>query len=65
MDIKKPHPLKGAEVMLKYFDKTFADFTNSYDYDRPLSEDDERNRNQIWICWWQGLEQAPEIDKYV
>lgn len=55
--------LKKHEVMLKYFDKTFADFTDSYDYNRPLAEDDERNRNRIWICWWQGLEQAPEIVK--
>lgn len=55
--------LKKHEVMLKYFDKAFTDFTNSYDYDRPLADDDEGNRNHIWICWWQGLEQAPEIVK--
>lgn len=55
--------LKKHEVMLEYFDKTFADFTDSYDYDRPLAEDDERDRNHIWICWWQGFEQAPEIVK--
>lgn len=55
--------LKKHEVMLKYFDRTFADFTSSYDYNRPLAEDDEKNRNHIWICWWQGWEQAPEIVK--
>ena len=46
--------LKKHEVMLKYFDRTFADFTSSYDYNRPLAEDDERNMNHICICWWQG-----------
>lgn len=57
----KKRLLKKHEVMLRYYEKTFADFTESYDYDRPLPEDDEKNRNHIWICWWQGLEQAPEI----
>lgn len=55
--------LKKHKVMFEYFDKTFADFSDSYDYNRPLAVDDERNRNHIWVCWWQGLEQAPEIVK--
>ena len=55
--------LKKHEVMLKYFEKTFADFTDSYDYDRPLAEDDEAKRGHIWVCWWQGWDQAPEIVK--
>ena len=59
----KSRLLKKHEVMLKYFEKTFSDFTDSYDYDRPLADDDVKNRNHIWICWWQGWEQAPEIVK--
>ena len=59
----KKRLLKKHEVMLKYFDKTFSEFTNSYDYNRPLAEDDERYRDRIWICWWQGWDQAPEIVK--
>lgn len=59
----KKRLLTKHEVMLKYFDKTFEDFTNSYDFNRPLAEDDEKNRENIWICWWQGWEHAPEIVK--
>lgn len=55
--------LKKHEVMMEYFDKTFNNFTNAYDYDRQLEEDNEKDRNRIWVCWWQGLEQAPEIVK--
>ena len=57
----KKRLLKKHDIMMKYYEKTFAEFANSYDYYRPLAEDEERNRNHIWICWWQGLENAPEI----
>ncbi len=51
------------EVMLEYFEKTFGDFFDKYDYDRPLPEDDPALRDCIWICWWQGLDSAPELVK--
>ena len=51
------------EVMNTYFEKTFRDFTEAYDYDRPLSDCDPSMKNRIWICWWQGIENAPDLVK--
>lgn len=28
-----------------------------------MPECDEKMRNKIWVCWWQGLDNAPEIVK--
>ncbi len=52
---------KKHEVMLEYFEKEFAEFSEAYDYDRPLPQDDPELRDRIWVCWWQGLEKAPEL----
>lgn len=49
------------EVMLEYFKKTFEDFFDKYDFDRPLPENDLSIRDCIWVCWWQGLDSAPEL----
>lgn len=59
----KKRLLKKHEIMLQYFEKKYADFLASYDYDCPLRLADPSKRNKIWICWWQGLENAPELVK--
>lgn len=46
-----------------FFEKEFDDFNNTY---IPSIEDDcekKEYQNCIWICWWQGLDNAPEIVK--
>ena len=55
--------LKKHEVMRRYFEKTYAPFLETYDFDKALPQSDPRLRDRIWICWWQGWEQAPEIVK--
>lgn len=55
--------IKKHEIMMEYFEKTFRDFCRTYDYNRPLPEDESSLHNRIWICWWQGLDNAPEIVK--
>lgn len=49
------------EIMLDYFKKTFGDFFDKYDFDRPLPESDLSVQDCIWVCWWQGLDSAPEL----
>lgn len=51
------------ETMLAYFKKTFGDFFDKYDFDRSLPKSDLAIRDRIWICWWQGIDEAPEIVK--
>ena len=62
---QKKHLLKKHEVMLKYYKKTFADFLETYDYkqNQELNQSKSQYSECIWVCWWQGLDQAPEIVK--
>lgn len=62
---QKEHLLKKHEVMLKYYKKTFADFFKTYDYkkNQELNRSKSQYSDCIWVCWWQGLDQAPEIVK--
>lgn len=53
--------LKKHEVMRTYFDRRFQNFLTNYDYNRVLPDNDPQLRQRIWICWWQGVDQAPEI----
>lgn len=58
----KKHLLKKHEVMLKYYEKIFFYFLNSYIY-KPKRDNEKDMSDCVWVCWWQGLEQAPEIVK--
>lgn len=53
--------LRKHEVMLSFFEKTMSEYLAAYNYDRPLPEKDRNLQNHIWICWWQGMDNAPEL----
>lgn len=55
--------LRKHAVMRQYFDRTYGEFLALYDFDQELPGNDSALRNRIWMCWWQGLEQAPDIVK--
>lgn len=57
----KKHLLQKHETMIKYFDVEFKDFLKEYNYNHVLNQQDKNYENVIWICWWQGIENAPEI----
>ena len=63
-ETRKNHLLRKHDIMIRYYEKTFGDFLKTYDYDHknkklPKSE----YSDCIWVCWWQGLEWAPELVK--
>ena len=63
-ETRKRHLLRKHDIMIRYYEKTFGDFLKTYDYnhgnqDLPASE----YSDCIWVCWWQGMEQAPELVK--
>ena len=63
-ETRKNHLLRKHDIMIRYYEKTFGDFLKTYDYDHknkklPKSE----YSDCIWVCWWQGLERAPELVK--
>lgn len=53
--------LKKHAVMRRYFDKTYGDFLASYPFPDVIPDRDNGLGEGIWMCWWQGLDQAPEI----
>lgn len=61
---RKKHLLRKHDIMIRYYEKTFGDFLKTYDYNHGnqiLSKSEYADC--IWICWWQGLKQAPELVK--
>lgn len=54
---------KKHEVMLKYIEVMFEDFIKNYNFNPTLLEENEELHNRVWICWWQGLDNAPQIVK--
>ena len=55
--------IKKHEIMLDYFEKTIGDFFDGYNYDEMLLNTDVSLSECIWICWWQGVDNAPNIVK--
>lgn len=57
----KSHLLHKHKIMNEFFDKIFNDFTPNVELCE-LNES-ENKANNIWICWWQGIENMPKIVK--
>lgn len=55
------HLKKKHEVMNLYFEKTHPLTDKCRDAVVPIQN--EKYRDCIWVCWWQGLDNAPEIVK--
>lgn len=59
----KKRLMKKHQIMIDFLEDKFKDYWANYQMEEKLPDCDERLRNKIWICWWQGLENAPEIVK--
>lgn len=59
----KSRLIKKHKVMLEYYTKTFNKFLNEYQYNYEISPENKNMDDTIWVCWWQGLDNAPEIVK--
>ena len=63
-EARKKHLLSKHDIMLRYYEKTFGDFLKTYDYNHGNQElPKSEYADCIWICWWQGMDQAPELVK--
>lgn len=61
---RKKHLLRKHDIMLRYYEKTFGDFLQTYDYNHSGQElPKSEYADCIWICWWQGLDKAPDLVK--
>lgn len=59
---QKKHLLRKHRIMLQYFEKQFGNYFKNYNYAQKSISDGGR-QNRIWICWWQGIDEAPSIVK--
>ena len=55
--------VKKHDVMNEYFDETFKEYLENYKVTKDIEEGNKEYSNNIWICWFQGIEDAPEIVK--
>lgn len=53
--------MEKHRILMSYFEKVFHDFVVSYEFDDNSLLRESKYRDKIWVCWWQGLDQAPEI----
>lgn len=60
-EVVKKRLIRKHEIMLEYYNKTFGEFLNTYQYQHVTLE--ECDDSKIWVCWWQGLDAAPALVK--
>jgi hypothetical protein len=53
--------IRKHKSVIEYLEACFGDFYASYDYEKILPVSDPALEGKIWMCWWQGLDDAPEI----
>lgn len=61
----KKRLLNKHEILLEYYTKTFTKYLEEYDYTKTMKsiKNQKIKDDVIWVCWWQGIENAPEIVK--
>ncbi|MBE7064718.1 MAG: polysaccharide biosynthesis protein [Ruminococcaceae bacterium] len=50
-------------IMIEYFENRFGEFYRNYKLEESFDNEQNVLKNKIWICWWQGEENAPELVK--
>lgn len=55
--------LEKHKVMLDFLEDKFKGYWASYQRPTDMPDCAPSFANKIWICWWQGIENAPEIVK--
>ncbi len=59
----KEHLIKKHDIMIRYFEETLSEFIKNYKDKEIVNIKNKSVSDNIWICWWQGKENAPEIVK--
>lgn len=55
--------MRKHKIMLDYLEDQFKGYWGNYHRPTNMPDCNPKLRNKIWICWWQGLDNAPEIVK--
>lgn len=59
----KKRLINKHNIMLEYFENRFGEFYKNYKFENTLGDDQPELANKIWMCWWQGEENAPALVK--
>lgn len=56
---KEPESVKNRlmrkhQIMIDFLEDKFNDYWKNYQVQESIPDCDEKLRNKIWICWWQG-----------
>lgn len=56
--------LRKHDTLIQYLERRYRDYWTNYK--RPVIDTVPQPAlaGKIWVCWWQGLDQAPEIVKH-
>ena len=55
------HLMRKHDSVVEYLETRFGDYYKAYDYEEPLPPIPVDKANKIWMCWWQGEENAPAL----
>lgn len=55
--------LHKHNILMDYFEKRYGCFAKEYRFDENSIPKYSNYKNKIWICWWQGIDKAPDIVK--
>lgn len=57
----KARLMRKHEAVMTCLERLLGDFADSYDFEMGLAPVPEGMGDKIWMCWWQGLENAPAV----
>ena len=55
--------MEKHNILMEYFEKKYGRFADTYKFDVDSIPNFSNYNNKIWICWWQGIDNAPDIVK--
>lgn len=62
-EVVRDRLMKRHDTTLRYIEYKYKSFLDSYDYLPELKVVDNTFRDKVWVCWWQGIENSPQIVK--
>ena len=60
-DLETKCLIKKHGILLEYFEKQYQEFIRNYSFNKNSIPEDSKYKNKIWVCWWQGYDNAPKL----
>lgn len=56
--------LRKHQAVMEYLKRKYSNYWSSYSIDTSVNQKPTDHSETIWVCWWQGEENAPEIVRH-